>query len=177
MAGAFLALLALGMPLVTRATTAHEHVAFAAKNIGEQQYQMARFLDHYYHGSPVAANDIGAINFVADIDCLDLWGLSDVNIARLRMANRYNSAAMDRIAQQRGMKIAVVYDDWYTPYGGVPRSWIKAGEWTIPDNTICGDKTVSFYAVNPGEWESLHERLIEFSRELPVDVEFRICSK
>ena len=57
------------------------------------------------------------------------------------------------------------------------RSGIKAGEWTIPNNTICGSGTVSFYAVDPQEWETLHRRLIEFTRDLPADVEFRICSR
>ena len=159
LAGAFFAMLAIATPLLTRAVAAHQQIAIASANIGQQQYQMALFLDRYYHGGAVAANDIGAINFLADLDCLDLWGLADVRVARLRMAGKYNSAAIARIAEERRMKIAVVYDDWYLPYGGVPRSWIKAGEWTISNNTICGNSTVSFYAIDPQEWGLLHQRL------------------
>ena len=164
--------------LDSRFAAAHQQIASASANIGQQQYQMALFLDRYYHGGAVAANDIGAINFLADLDCLDLWGLSDVHVARLRMAGKYDSAAIASIASERRMKIAVVYDDWYLPYGGLPRAWIKAGEWTIPNNTICGGSTVSFYAVDQSQnRDTLHRRLLEFTHDLPADVEFRICSR
>ena len=45
----------------------------ASKNIYEQQYQMGLFLETFYSSEKVAANDIGAIHFLADIQCLDLW--------------------------------------------------------------------------------------------------------
>ncbi len=50
-------------------------------NIYEQQYQMGLFVRRYYQNSTVALNDIGAVNFLADIHCLDLLGLANAEVA------------------------------------------------------------------------------------------------
>ncbi len=173
-AAALASILLVGLPIIERAVRAHAHIPQAAANISQQQCQMGRFLHRYYEGQSVAANDIGAINFMANIHCFDLWGLSDIDVARLRLAKRYDSAKMFALSQQKGVKIAVVYDDWYAPYGGVPRQWVKAAEWTISNNTICGGDTVSFYAVDPTQWPTLHRNLLEFCRELPAEVDFKL---
>lgn len=45
-----------------------------------QQVQIARFLSRFEQGASVAANDVGAINYYANIDCLDLVGLGDRDV-------------------------------------------------------------------------------------------------
>jgi hypothetical protein len=173
-AGVAFALLLLGLPVLNRAILAHARIPWASMNIYQQQYQMGLFLHEYYQGESIAANDIGAINYLADIRCFDLWGLSDVEVARLRLAGRYDTEAMRQLSHQKGVRIALVYDAWYEPYGGVPRQWQKAGQWTIPHNVICGGDTVSFYAVDPAAWASLRRHLDDFSRRLPRDVEVKL---
>lgn len=74
----------------------------ATNNIYEQQYQMGMFLNTYYQGDAIAANDIGAINYYEDIKCLDMV---------ITLANEHH------------VKIAIIYDDWWD--GNIPSNWIK----------------------------------------------------
>jgi len=54
----------------------------SSTNIYEQQYQMGQFLKKYYSGKVVALNDIGAANYFADIKCVDLWGLANLEVSK-----------------------------------------------------------------------------------------------
>ena len=145
----------------------------ACKNIYEQQYQMGLFLQSYYQGQSVAANDIGAINFLADIKCVDLWGLANMDIARAKRDGSYGPKFIQEVAGSQKVKIAIVYDDWYIRYGGLPESWAKVAEWTIQDNVVCGSDTASFYAVDPSQKDSLQQNLKTFSQAMPKDVIYR----
>jgi len=137
-------------------------------NVYEQQYQMGLFVHQYYENSTVALNDIGAVNFLADIHCLDLWGLANVEIAAAKRKHAYQAGDIERLSKQTGTRIAIVYDQWFP--GMLPREWIRVGRWTIQDNVIVGGDTVSFYAVNPAEAAHLAECLSDFSSRLPADV-------
>jgi len=142
----------------------------ATKNIYEQQYQMALFLKEFYQGETVAANDIGTINFIADIKCLDLKGLGSLEVAKAKRESSYNTEYIYKLAKNEDVKIAIVYDHWFESYGGLPPQWIKVGEWKISNNVVCGGDTVSFYAVDPEEEDRLIESLRIFSSKLPKNV-------
>lgn len=142
----------------------------ATTNIYEQQYQMGLFLKSFYRKEAVAANDIGAINYLADIRCVDLWGLANMEVARLKRRRAYYTQEVYSLAKENRVKIALVYDSWYRDYGGLPRQWIKAGSWIIRHNVVCGSDTVSFYAVDSSEKDSLFRHLEAFSSRLPDDV-------
>jgi hypothetical protein len=137
-------------------------------NIYEQQYQMGLFVRRYYQNSTVGLNDIGAVNYLADIRCLDLMGLATVEVAAARKKHTYQVGDMERLSKQTGTRIAIIYDSWFP--GGVPREWIRVGRWTIRNNVLCGGDTVSFYAVDPAETAYLSESLGDFSSQLPADV-------
>ncbi len=62
-------------PLRVRAAKSLQDTPKASHNIYEQQYQMAIFLQQFYQGQVVAANDIGAIDYLADFRLVDLAGL------------------------------------------------------------------------------------------------------
>ena len=68
------------------------------------------------------------------------------------------------------MRIAIVYDNWFTGPKALPARWKHVGKWTIPNNVVCGDATVSFYAVDEAEAGRLSESLAEFSPSLPEPV-------
>jgi hypothetical protein len=142
----------------------------AMKNIYEQQYQMAKFIDKFYSGKEVALNDIGAVNFFADLHCIDLIGLGTNEIADERISKKFNSSSLNEIAKNKNVKIGIVYDKWVQEDIRIPNDWIKVGVWKIPDNYICGDDEVSFYAVGRDEKEHLIKNLKSFSGELPVTV-------
>ncbi len=142
----------------------------ASKNTYEQQYQMGLFLKTFYSTEKIAANDIGAIHFLAEIQCLDLWGLSSMEVARAKKQNSYDVEFIDLITKSHQTKIAILYDRWFDAYGGLPSKWIKVGEWTIQNNVVCGGETVSFYAVDTSEKDLLTQHLRGFSHSLPKDV-------
>jgi hypothetical protein len=142
----------------------------ATTNIYEQQYQMGMFLREFYDGASIAANDIGAINYLADIQCTDLFGLANMEVAELKRRNAYTTQNIFDLTKKRKVKAAIIYDRWLSGFGGVPPQWVKIGTWTISNNVVCGEATVAFYAVDPGEEKSLTEAIKSFSSHLPPQV-------
>lgn len=144
----------------------------AAKNIYEQQYQMAMFVKQYYQGSVVALNDVGAVNYYADISCLDLVGLASIDVLKRRIANIYTTQEIDNLVRAKQVHIAIVYDHWFgrSRTGKLPAEWHKIGQWTIKNNVVAGGDTVSFYSVDPAYDENLIRNLQDYSPKLPRDV-------
>lgn len=141
----------------------------AASNIHDQQCQMAGFLARYCRGEAVAANDVGAINYFADIRCVDVIGLGNNRIARLRYNGSLTAEAVHAILRSRGVTVAVIYDRWFRrPLR--PASWVRVCNWTIPRNWVCGGSTVTFFAANPRRAEKLKRQLRRFANELPRSV-------
>ena len=157
--------------LLFRANKAITETVPAMQNIYEQHYQMATFLREHYQGASVAANDIGAINYFADIRCLDLLGLGSDEVTKAKLMGQYDSSRIDQLAQSHQVKIAMIYSGWYEKEGGVPPRWIKVGEWNIHDCVVCGAPVVSFFAVEPAEAEKLKRNLREFSGRLPSTID------
>jgi hypothetical protein len=141
-------------------------------NIYQQQYQMGLFLKEFYQGAPVAANDIGAINFLADIRCLDLWGLANLEVARARREGTYNLDVIRAVAASEQTRIAIVYTEWFDnpEIGGIPPEWSQVGEWRISNRIVAGGDTVTFYAVDPAARDDLIASLQAFSDRLPREV-------
>jgi len=146
-----------------------------------QQIQMARFLRHFEQGTTVAANDIGAINYYADINCVDLVGLADDEVFRLKRNNAYSTASLSKLAGARQVRIALVYDSWFSiapPIGlrglggpPLPASWIRVARWRTPYAQYSGSDQVSFYATDPAAAERLQDSLARFAPSLPPQVE------
>ncbi|MGB7591476.1 MAG: hypothetical protein WBO19_09570, partial [Terriglobia bacterium] len=157
-------------PCAVRAGAAMIYLPQASKNIYEQQYQMGLFIKRYYQGSTIALNDIGAVNFLADVHCLDLWGLATYEVTELMRHHEYHTADILRLSKADGVKVAMVYDKWYTPIGGLPRAWVWVGQWALPDNVVAGGDTVSIYAVDESETAPLMQKLQDFSPLLPKEV-------
>jgi hypothetical protein len=153
-------------PLFARSHKALSATARATANIYEQQYQMALFLKKHYYGQAVAVNDIGAVSFLADIKLVDLFGLASREVLALKQKNQLDDREIYRLCKDANVKIALVYDSWFAR---LPAEWIKAGEWSIPHNVVCGGDKVSIYAVDPAEAEALVKNLREFSPGLPKE--------
>ncbi len=170
LAGGALALL-LFFPLAVKGSRLLWLLPQCTTNIFEQQYQMGSFVHQYYQGSTVALNDVGAVNFLADIHCLDLWGLANRDVTSLKREHNYHTRDIAGLSRQAGARIAILYDYWYAgKVGGLPAEWVRVGQWTIRHNVILGADTVSFYALDPAEVSHLSQRLREFSPTLPRDV-------
>ena len=153
-------------PLRVRAAKSLKDTPKASHNIFEQQYQMAFFLRQFYQGQVVAANDIGVINYLVDFRLVDLAGLGTRESATYKLKQSYGYRQVAAVAEQYDTQIALVYDSWFQ----IPVEWIKVGEWQIIDNVVCGDDTVSFYAVDPRVAAGLIENLHAFGPRLPGNV-------
>jgi hypothetical protein len=99
-------------PLVARAYRGARETTIATGNIHEQQYQMGLFSREYYPGGRVAANDIGAITFLADIELLDLVGLASREVMLARQTRIFDRAWIDDLSQRKHTQIAIIYDPW-----------------------------------------------------------------
>jgi hypothetical protein len=149
-----------------------------SRNIYLRQLQMARFVERYYPTGVVAANDIGAIDYFSSIHCYDLVGLANPEIFNARRAGDYTTGFLSADAARQNVQIAIVYDGWFgdpvpVPVGGppLPQNWTRVARWNIPDPTMLRDRTVSFYAVDPGQVALLRSDLQQFAPELPRPVE------
>ncbi|HEY3250083.1 MAG TPA: hypothetical protein VGK25_03090 [Ignavibacteria bacterium] len=147
----------------------------SSTNIYEQQYQTAQFLKRFYEGKEIAINDIGAPGYFADIKIVDLWGLADMETAKMRRANNAiitSKNDLRHLALSRNIKIAIIYDAWFIIDGNnfIPEEWIKVGEWKILNNIVCSSDKVSIYAVNNSEKDNLINNLKLNSAYLPPTV-------
>src|SRR5690606_27666235 len=128
-------------------------------NLYQQQYQMGLFLQKYYPSETIVANDIGAINYLADVYCLDLMGLGSLEPLQARALGRWNEHFIQNWANTRRADIAIMYDSWWNDL--IPRQWILIGQWLTDQKVTVADTTVSFYAITPDQadkpWQCLNE--------------------
>ncbi len=161
------------LPLAERGVRTNLKVIRATSNIYGQQYQMGLFLKKYYSNQIVAVNDIGAVSFLADIHCFDVWGLVTKEIGDLKLNKNFTPENIARVTQQSGAGIAVVYDQFIRLAefeGNRPKKWTKVGQWRIPHNVACARDTVSFFALKESEAPWLIQNLREFVPQLPPEV-------
>ncbi len=156
------------IPLIIRTGSAFEQYPLAVRNIFEQQYQMGIFLNKYYSGKCVAANDIGAINYLADICTIDLFGLANIDVAKYRLGNSYTKREIHQLVSKNDVDVVVIYNSWFDPQ--IPDDWIEIGRWKISDNVVCGSDEVSFYAPDKTKQEYLIKSLSDFSHMLPSTI-------
>jgi hypothetical protein len=169
-------ILLLVQPLLQRANLSTVSLARVSANIYGQQYQMALFFKQFYATQAIAANDIGAINFLSDLHCLDLWGLASTDVATAIINGTYSTESVAALAKAKGVKVAIAYDPLpqiypRVPVVALPSSWVKVGEWKLHNNLLFGTDTVGIYAVDASEQVNLRSHLVQFASQLPVDVE------
>ncbi|MBW2699395.1 MAG: hypothetical protein JRF33_01140 [Deltaproteobacteria bacterium] len=148
----------------------------SSRSIHDQQIQTARFLDRFYTGKTVALNDIGAPNHLADIHCVDLFGLADIEVLDLKNSGQYNRRAIDRITKEANVEIAILYEEWFSKpsIGGLPENWFRVSRWTIQNNESCAFDGISFFATNRKAAVMLADRVRQFEPELPSGVKVEI---
>jgi hypothetical protein len=155
-------------PLVLRSAAAYTKAKQACINIYEQQNQMGNFIKKYYGRDTVAVNDIGAVSYFKQNGIVDLWGLADIDVAKSKRNNYSTPAFLYNLANQKNVKLAVVYDSWFD--SSLLKKWQKVATWQIKNNVICGDSIVSFYAVENNIAPALKTNLEAYQKLLPADV-------
>ena len=161
-------LFALFLPMVYRSAAAYSKAARACLNIYDQQYQMAKFLHAYYDDEVIAVNDIGAVSYFKKEKNLDLWGLADIKVARSRKENYCSPSFLDSLSRSEKAGVAIVFDSWFSD--SLLSRWDKVATWTIPDNVICQDSTVTFYSIDKSRTGELRSKLQQYQPSLPYGV-------
>lgn len=158
----------LFFPLILRSSAAFTKATQACVNIYEQQYQMGDFIKKYYDTDIIAVNDIGAVSFFNNSEIIDLWGLANMQVAKAKKENKATPAYLNSVVKEHQVDFAIVYDSWFD--STLLKHWRKVADWTIENNVICGDATVSFYAVKQSNDSLLKKNLEHFRQQLPADV-------
>lgn len=163
---AMLAILFYSLPV--RGLNSFRNSIRAIYNIYEQQYQMGLFLKQYYKQQTVAANDVGAISYMADLHTIDMWGLGNNEVANARRNHYWTNDFLRKLVADNHTRITVMYDSWFDK--DLPAQWVKVATWEMPYNYICGDIKVTFYGVTLAEADLLKKNLSAFASQLPGDV-------
>lgn len=158
----------LFFPLLLRSAAAYTKAKQACINIYEQQNQIGNFIKKYYNKDTVALNDIGAVSYQKQSGVVDLWGLADIDVAKGKRNNYSTPAFLYKLANDKNVKIAAVYDSWFD--SALLNKWQKVATWQIKNNVICGDSIVSFYAVKNNIAPLLKTNLTEYQKSLPADI-------
>ena len=158
----------LFFPLILRSAAAYSKASQACINVYEQQYQMGSFVKKYYNTDTLAVNDIGAVSFFNESSVIDLWGLANMQVAKAKKDNAATPDFLNAVTKNNNAKFAIVYDSWFDSV--LLNKWNKVATWQIQNNVICGDATVSFYAVDLNNSSSLKVNLEAYQNLLPKDV-------
>ena len=159
-------LTALGLAAMVLAGSSYIYATLQApigsNNMFEQQYQMHRFLTEVYR-KPAAVNDLGWTSFRNEAYIFDLWGLGSEESRRTAMND--DLEVMDRLVQQRGIALAIIYPDWFT---AMPDTWVPLAEMSITRARVsAGRATVRFYATRPDAAGRIRADLRTFAGTLP----------
>ncbi|RKZ03552.1 hypothetical protein DRQ21_05545 [Candidatus Fermentibacteria bacterium] len=138
----------------------------ASGNIYQQQYQMRRFV-HNWLREPVAVNDLGLVSMGYDSYVLDLWGLATPSA----LTGAGDPAWVDSAASLNGVNTAIVYSD---EIAGV-QHWTSVARMQIsPPLVVCVSGGVDFLSAPWSSADSLREKLVEFEKTLPEEIELVI---
>ncbi len=143
-------------------------IAIGAKNIKDQQIQMAKFLQKYYKDDWIGVNDIGAVCYFKE-KVFDIWGIGNLDVARKRLENKYDKNCLEDKINEYNIKVIIAYNVIFKYLGGIPEGINFVGAWKIKDNLVCADDEVFIFARDE-EVQNLIKNLKEFSKELPKDV-------
>lgn len=138
---------------------------FAARNIQDQQIQMALIASQYLD-RPVAVNDLGAVALSSRRYVLDLWGLGSYDALSLRMAPKNDPRLwIPRLMAQKGVRHAFVYDSWFPE---TPHNWIRVAILKLPGMKVTpASDVVTLYATSPASADDLTVALVRYKAENP----------
>ncbi|MCA6066764.1 hypothetical protein JI747_006210 [Chryseobacterium sp. RG1] len=158
--------------LIYKFSFAHMLLDMGGKNIYEQQFQSAKFLNAYYNESKVVANDIGAITYYTDIHLLDIVGLGSVEMIPFgenkRPPDDDFESFLNKYTKDNEFTIAIIYDEWFQ--GHVPKTWKKAGVLKINDRTTVGVDEVAIYSIDLNNLQQLKVNIRNFNWNRNVQV-------
>jgi hypothetical protein len=158
----------VALALLPRAVAAVAFIPHATHLVYEQQYQVARFVKDFYSAQTVALNDIGVVDYEADIKVIDVAGLATMAVADAMRTNRFDLAAAHEAGKIGGMQIGIVYTSLFP--ARPPRCWIEVGTWQLPKSAALGSSGFTFYGYGDAQAERLRSNLEAFQTRLPAPI-------
>lgn len=159
-----------------RASLALSEVGDGSRDIYLQQVQMARFVSRYYPRGRLAANDIGAVTYFTRVHLLDIWGLANDDVRRLRLSGQYSTHSIGELMASFKPDLVIAYPNWYSGKTAFPRSFTPVARWDFPKTITAAFPSVTFYAPDAATAIKLRRELIEFKSGLPAQVKVEILS-
>ncbi|MEO0898777.1 MAG: hypothetical protein AAFY71_20360 [Bacteroidota bacterium] len=155
----------LVFPLLIRSVFFSANYPVFCQNIYQQSVQVGKFLERHYQEESIALNDIGAGTYFGQIQLTDMVGIGDQEVFKIRQQDQYTADQIQELTEARQSRIAIVHDIWVGSV--IPTTWLKMATYTIPDNVICADASMSFYACSTKEQEHLKQALVDFKQRIP----------
>ncbi|MCX6154681.1 MAG: hypothetical protein NT007_11015 [Candidatus Kapabacteria bacterium] len=159
-------------PIFSTVLKLYFNIPQISNNIYCQQYQMAKFIEKNYQNRGTIACDIGAVDYFGNSRNIDLEGLGSVDIVKAKRSGNFNTHFIDSISKANKTEMIVLFKDIYIDK--IPKTWIEVASWRLPDNYICSDEKVTFFAIDSNRATVLKQRLIEFKSSMPDKVEIMI---
>jgi hypothetical protein len=146
-------------------------VPLEANNIYEQQFQMHRFVNDFYH-APVAVNDLGLVSYHNPNFVLDLAGLASEKARILQMSGADSDAYRELVARNE-VHLVMIYDDWFPD--DLSATWVKVASMDISrQRASSAEAEVQFYATDVATASKVRPELQAFSKVLPPRVRLTI---
>jgi len=146
-------------------------VPLASNNIYEQQFQMHRFVNDFYHAA-VAVNDLGLVSYHNPSFVLDLGGLASEKGRILRSSNSGPEDYRAFVASS-GAHLVIIYREWFA--GKIPASWIRVASMNLSRKRVSsGEEEVDFFATDRDTAAIVVPELQSFRKTSPPAVKLTI---
>jgi hypothetical protein len=146
----------------------------SSRGIYLQQAQMARFVKEYLR-APVAINDLGHVAFGNPDYVLDLVGLANAEVVRIRQGNPGPGWA-GPLTRVHNTDLAMIYDHWLGYAKG--SEWVPLGTLNLSGyQGVLGGSSVSFYATSAPAVDRLNALLLDFAPTLPAGATFTFAGQ
>lgn len=157
--------------LVHRGVVMHRDPGLAAATVWQRDFWPAEFVGETHPDDSVMAMNIGALMWRASPALTDILALGDRDVAALVLARRLDNDAVRDLAKRRDVKIAILFDGYYTQWIGGPPPFIKVA---TGRPVAAPESAFSIYVMNPADAERIAAELRRFATAHPnrVRLEF-----
>lgn len=167
------AILALAIAAFTTGLIAHRGVVMhrdsgpAAATVWQRDFWPAEFVAEMQPDGSVMAMNIGALMWRASPVLTDALALGDREVAALVLSRRLDNDAIRSLADRRGVKLAILFDDYYAQWvgGRPPFTKIATGRPAVEP-----DFAFSIYVIDPADAERIAAELRRFHAAYPSRV-------
>lgn len=155
------------MAAVQRAAVATAMIPAATHDIYSQQMQMARFFGRHYRHKPVALNDVGAVDYFAETNTVDVVGLTSNDVLSLGRDASVND--LQSLFAARHVEVIAVYPPWILPPGErqFPENWKFVENWVNNRSHVQSWNVIFFFGEGCSNARALSANLAQFDSTLP----------